>query len=59
MMNSSAQQIVGSVEFLDPKMEVFFDKNAKIEVLADGLITISSLPNEIPALNASLKPMYG
>ena len=36
MMNSSAQQIVGSVEFLDPKMEVFFDKNAKIEVLADG-----------------------
>ena len=36
IMNSSAQQIVGSVEFLDPKMEVFFDKNAKIEVLADG-----------------------
>ena len=36
MMNSSAQQTVDSVEFLDPKMEVFFDKNAKIEVLADG-----------------------
>ncbi len=36
IMNSSAQQTVGSVEFLDPKMEVFFDKNAKIEVLADG-----------------------
>ena len=36
MVNSSAQQTVDSVEFLDPKMEVFFDKNAKIEVLADG-----------------------
>ncbi|MBL6670016.1 MAG: SMP-30/gluconolactonase/LRE family protein [Flavobacteriaceae bacterium] len=36
IMNSSAQQTVGLVEFLDPKMEVFFDKNAKIEVLAKG-----------------------
>ena len=36
MMNSSAQQTVDSVEFLDPKMEVFFDKDTKIEVLADG-----------------------
>jgi gluconolactonase len=36
IMNSSAQQTVGSVEFLDPKMEVFFDKKTKVEVLARG-----------------------
>ena len=36
VINSSAQQTCGSVEFLDPKVEVFFDKNAKIEVLAKG-----------------------
>jgi len=35
-MNTKGQQTVDSVEFLDPKMEVFFDKDTKIEVLADG-----------------------
>ena len=34
--NTKGQQIFGSVEFLDPKMEVFFDKDTKIEVLAKG-----------------------
>ena len=34
--NTKGQQIFGSVEFLDPKMEVFFDKDTKMEVLADG-----------------------
>lgn len=34
--NTKGQQIFGSVEFLDPKMEVFFDKDTKIEVLARG-----------------------
>lgn len=36
IMNTKGQQTVDSVEFLDPKMEVFFDKDTKIEVLADG-----------------------
>lgn len=36
MLISSAQQTVGSVEFLDPKMEVFFDKDTNIEILAKG-----------------------
>jgi len=36
IFNTKSQQTVGSVEFLDPKMEVFFDKDIKIEVLAKG-----------------------
>lgn len=36
MMTVHAQQTIGSVEFLDPKMELFFEKDAKIEVLAKG-----------------------
>ena len=36
VINTKGQQMFGSVEFLDPKMEVFFDKDTKIEVLATG-----------------------
>ena len=36
VINTKGQQIFGSVEFLDPRMEVFFDRDTKIEVLAKG-----------------------
>ena len=36
IINTKGQQTVGSVEFLDPKMELFIDKDTKIEVLAKG-----------------------
>ena len=35
-ITSFAQKTIGSVEFLDSAMERFFDKDAKIEVLAEG-----------------------
>jgi gluconolactonase len=36
VINTKGQQIFGSVEFLDPRMEAFFDRDTKIEVLAKG-----------------------
>ena len=53
VINTKGQQIFGSVEFLDPKMEVFFDKDTKIEVLAKGF-TWAEGPLWVPQLNGLL-----
>lgn len=49
----SAQKTVGSLEFLDPKMEEIISKNAKIEVLAEGF-RWSEGPLWVPKLNGLL-----
>ena len=48
-----AQQTIGKLEFLDPKMEQVISKNAKIEVLAEGF-RWSEGPLWVPKLNGLL-----
>ena len=48
-----AQQTIGELEFLDPKMEQVISKNAKIEVLAEGF-RWSEGPLWVPKLNGLL-----
>ena len=48
-----AQQTIGELEFLDPKMELIISKSAKIEVLAEGF-SWSEGPLWVPKLNGLL-----
>ena len=49
----SAQEIVGSLEILDPRMENLVSKNAKIEILAEGFGWAEG-PVWVPKLNGVL-----